>query len=134
MQTPPRQPRGASSAARSRAHLTLLHPNQAPMLGGTHASVRRVAAPLDAESPAARIAPPVAFRAPADVIDLPLPTRPMSELEVAIDTLRHAAQADSVSAKGDAILGAMGHLTAALGELFDRETAQRFLSQLSRTL
>lgn len=104
------------------------------MLGGVQAPVRRIAAPLDASSPAARIAPPVAFRAPADVIDLPLPNRPMSELEVAIDALRHAAQSDSVSTRGDAILAAMGHLTAALGELFDRETAQRFLSQLARNV
>lgn len=104
------------------------------MLGGAHAPVRRIAAPLSGDSPAKAIAPPVSYRAPADVIDLPLPNRPMTELEEAIDVLRHAAQSDSVREKGDAILGAMGHLTAALGELFDRETAQRFLAQLARNV
>lgn len=129
MQTPPRTRRSAAA----RAHLTLLHAAPAPMIEGARAPIRRIDAPLAVRTPAAAIAPPVSFRAP-ELVDLPLPGWPVSELEAAIETLRYAAQSDSVTQKGDAILSAMGHLTSALGELFDRETAQRFLAQLARSV
>lgn len=129
MQTPPRPRRSAAA----RGHLTLLHAAPAPMIEGARAPLRRIDAPLAVGGSTAQIAPPVSYRAP-EMVDLPLPGWPVTELESAIETLRYAAQSDSVTAKGDAILSAMGHLTAALGELFDRETAQRFLAQLSRTV
>lgn len=103
------------------------------MIEGVFAPLRRIDAPLSDRGVSSQIAPPVSYRAP-EPIDLPLPAWPVSELESAIEVLRIAAQADSVSAKGDAILQGMGHLTAALGELFDRETAQRFLLQLTRSV
>lgn len=101
------------------------------MIEGARAPIRRIATTLSGSASVTGIAPPVSFRAP-EVVDLPLPGWPVSELESAIEVLRVGAQADSVSVKGDAILTAMGHLTGALGELFDRETAQRFLEQLAR--
>lgn len=101
------------------------------MIEGARSPLRRIAAPLSESRSVVGIAPPVSYRAP-EVLDLPLPGWPVTELESAIEALRVGAQRDSVSEKGDAILLAMGHLAAALGELFDRETAQRFLEQLSR--
>lgn len=135
MQPPRRSARGRSSAA-ARSHLTLLIPNAAPMLEGVATSpVRRIEAPLvAADSPAARLAPPVAFRGGVAEGDLPHPAMEMSDLEAAIDALRHAAQSDSVAARGDAILEAMGRLTSSLADLFDREVARAFLAELHRNV
>ncbi len=69
-----------------------------------------------------------------DVVDLPDPTAPASHLEAAIDLLRRAAQARSVSEEGDATLVAIEHASRSFAALFDRESAQKLLRDIADSL
>lgn len=68
---------------------------------------------------------------PPTLVDLPDPTHGPAHLEAAIDLLRRAAQATSVSERGDAILVAVEHASRSFGELFDRETAKKLLRDIA---
>lgn len=67
---------------------------------------------------------------PPTLVDLPAPGGPTDDLETAIDLLRRAAQSETVSERGDALLFAIEHASRALAELFDRETAQKYLDDV----
>lgn len=68
---------------------------------------------------------------PSTLVDLPDPSRAPDHLEAAIDLLRRAAQASSVSERGDAILVAVEHASRSFGDLFDRETAKKLLRDIA---
>lgn len=67
---------------------------------------------------------------PPTLVDLPTPEGPTDDLEAAIDLLRRAAQSETVSERGDALLFAIEHASRALADLFDRETAQKYLDDV----
>jgi hypothetical protein len=65
------------------------------------------------------------------LVDLPDPEAEATHLEAAIDLLRRAAQATTVSERGDALLVAMEHTARSFSELFDRETARKLLRDVA---
>lgn len=71
---------------------------------------------------------------PSSMVDLPDPDEPATHLEAAIDLLRRAAQSESVSERGDALLVAIEHAARSLGELFDAEAAKKHLRGVSERL
>jgi hypothetical protein len=71
---------------------------------------------------------------PGGLVDLPDPETPASHLEAAIDLLRRAAQAGSVSERGDATLVAIEHASRSFAELFDRDVAKKLLRDIADSL
>lgn len=67
----------------------------------------------------------------AELVDLPDPTREPAHLEAAIDLLRRAAQATTVSERGDAVLVAVEHAARCFAEMFDRETTRKLLRDVA---
>lgn len=69
-----------------------------------------------------------------ELLDLPNPHGAQTHLEAAIALLRRAAQATTVSERGDATLVAIEHASRSFGELFDREVAKKLLRDIADSL
>lgn len=69
-----------------------------------------------------------------ELLDLPDPHGAQTHLEAAIALLRRAAQATTVSERGDATLVAIEHASRSFGELFDREVAKKLLRDIADSL
>jgi hypothetical protein len=69
-----------------------------------------------------------------DLVDLPSPGSPMSHLEHAIEALRDAAQAETMTGRSDGVIDALDHLPRELAVLFDEEVARTALLRISGQL